>query len=161
MKKYIITVVLVIFAILIVWISLLRYQVRKLREIEPSVIIQTDTIRDTIKTISPVPVLIEVGEPFIVPAKEFVLITGSDSVIVPKQVKTYQDSTYRVVISGYKPNLDSINIYQKVIERTITKTVTNKAPRVTFGVTAGWGVVYIDNQFKLAPGIIAGVQFKF
>lgn len=34
---------------------------------------------------------------------------------LPREAKVYQDSTYRAVVSGYRPSLDTISIYQRTV----------------------------------------------
>ena len=82
-------------------------------------------------------------------------ITKEGDVVVPISRKVYtDDSTYRAVVSGYKANLDEMDVYRKntVVTNTITKTkrwnigvmgglgygVTSKTPDVFLGV----GLVY-------------------
>lgn len=150
MKKYINLSVFIVFIILVIWISLLRYQVKKLRAIEPTVTIVRDTIRDTLKTFSPVPILVEFTETILLPVDSLVIV--NNNIILPKERKTYQDSTYKAVVSGYRPNLDYIEVYQKTITNTITKTV--RPSRWGIGISAGYGVNFSD---KLRPGPYIGV----
>lgn len=123
MKKYINLAIFIFFVILIVWVNLLRYQVRKLREIEPSVVIERDTIRDTIRHPYPVAVVSEivVDNPIYIPVEKLVFV--GDSLILERERKTYKDSTYKAVVSGFQPSLDYIEVYQKTITNTITKTI--------------------------------------
>lgn len=158
MKKYINLAIFIAFAVLIVWINLLRYQVRKLREIEPAVVIQRDTIRDTIKIPNPVPVLVEIAEPFIVPVQEFVIIANGDSIVIPRQVKTYQDSTYKAVVSGFQPSLDYIEVYSKTITSTITKTI--RPQRWGVGISAGCGIHLHQGKVQPAPYVGIGVYYN-
>ena len=56
---------------------------------------------------------------------------------IPIEEKTYtDDSTYTAVISGFRPNLESIEVYQKTT--TITQTIY-KRPLVSFGIGIGVG----------------------
>lgn len=153
MKKYINLAVFVAFIILIIWVNLLRYQVRKLQN-QP---IQTDTTTiieyDTLKVPFPIPVVVEVDKPFIVPVQELVFVAGGDSIVIPKEVKTYQDSTYKAVVSGFRPSLDYIEVYQKTITNNITNTITPS--RWGVGVSVGYG--FHLNQGKITPAPYVGV----
>lgn len=153
MKKYINLAIFIAFAVLIVWVNLLRYQVRKLREIEPSVVIQRDTIRDTIRHPYPVAVISEivVDNPISIPVEKLVFI--GDSLILERERKTYKDSTYKAVVSGFQPSLDYIEVYQKTITNTITKTV--RPQRWGVGVSMGYGIHL--HQGKVQPGPYVGV----
>lgn len=65
---------------------------------------------------------------------------GNDSVEVqiPISQKVYEDTLYRVYISGYEPNLDSITIKQKTTY--ITRTTRDKESRFRIGLQAGYGL---------------------
>lgn len=157
MKKYINLAIFIAFAILIVWVGLLRYQVKKLRETPPTEVIIRDTIRDTLKIPKPVPVLVEVDKPFIVPVRELVFVGNGDSLVIPKTKKTYQAKNYKAIVSGYEPNLEYIETYQETINNTIVKPT----PKWSLGVTAGWGVFYNQGVIKTGPGIMVGVNYRF
>lgn len=157
MRKYINLAIFIAFAILIAWVGLLRYQVKKLRDTPPTEVIIRDTIRDTIKIPKPVSVLVELEKPFIVPVRELVFVANGDSLVIPKTKKTYQDKRYKAIVSGYEPNLDYIETYQETINNTIVKP----APKWSLGVTAGWGVFYNNGVIKTGPGIMAGVNYRF
>lgn len=93
---------------------------------------------------------------------------GTD-LIIPREQKYYSTSQYKAWISGYKPSLDSMTIFQPtttiIIENTAQKVARNELylsadikyiapfPAMTTGITAGfnrdrWGV-------SLGGGIIA------
>lgn len=63
------------------------------------------------------------------------LVHDSVNVILPITQKKYEDSTYTAWVSGFHPNLDSINIYRK----TVNKTITEKPSRLGIGITGGYG----------------------
>ena len=98
--------------------------------------IRVDTIRDSI----PYPVYETVIQT--VPELFPVYITlGGDTIREPVYIpvpitqKEYQKEDYRLSISGYKPNLDYIEIYRKTEQ--ITKVVDR---RFGIGITAGYGI---------------------
>lgn len=77
---------------------------------------------------------------------------------VPVTQKEYSDdSTYTAWVSGYKPNLDSINIYRKTnfIEREITKT---KRQRFVIGPQVGYGYDFAGKKF--GPTVGVGVTYN-
>lgn len=88
------------------------------------------------------------------------------SVTLPVVQKVYSDdSTYTAYVSGAKidsfPRLDSINVRQKIIERNITVTVTEKEKfrRLRFGVYAGYGYGFLYKGFE--PQIGVGITYSF
>lgn len=87
------------------------------------------------------------------------LLSDSVTVEIPITQKVYQDSTYQAWVSGYKPSLDSIRIFQPVT--TITHTITNteiryKTKRWGVGVQAGIGLT----PNKIEPYIGIGVTYN-
>ena len=84
--------------------------------------------------------------------------TVSVIVEVPISQKEYSDdSTYTAWVSGYKQNLDSINIYRKTIyiDNTITKIKKQNfviGPQIGFGMTT--------SERKLLPMIGIGVTYN-
>lgn len=88
-----------------------------------------------------------------------------DSLIVVQREYT-DDSTYTAYVSGLKyseyPKLDSIAVRQREITRTIHDVVTitkeEKAPRVSFGVQAGYGLGIVSGKFE--PYIGVGIGYR-
>ena len=77
---------------------------------------------------------------------------------IPVTQKEYSDdSTYTAWVSGYKPNLDSIDIYKKTvyIDHTITKTKRQK-----FVVGPQVGVGYDVKNKNFAPTIGVGITYN-
>lgn len=68
--------------------------------------------------------------------------TVHDSIEVPVPIiqKRYEDSSYTAWVSGFRPSLDSIRLYQREIINTVTETVVEPAPRFSFGIQAGAGI---------------------
>lgn len=77
--------------------------------------------------------------------------------IIPKTQKHYKDSLYEAWVSGYTPNLDSINIYNNTKFVTITNTKTKEIYPKTTALYMSIGGMYIGDKF--APKI--GADFKF
>ena len=122
-----------------------------------------DTIKvvthDTIKIDSPVEVYKYIKE------KEYVYIadtltihdTINKVITLPRTYAVYKDSTYRAVVSGVEPRLDSMAVYQKVITQTIIKTIEVKKPtRWGLGVQIGGGIV----KDKVRPYLGVGVSYN-
>ena len=97
--------------------------------------------RDTLKTVEIIP-----GDTVQVVAE------------IPITQKEYSDdSTYTAWVSGYKPNLDSIDIYKKTvyIDHTITKTKKQK-----FVIGPQVGVGYDVKNRNFAPTVGVGVTYN-
>lgn len=81
--------------------------------------------------------------------------TVHDSIEVPIPIiqKRYEDSLYTAWVSGYEPALDSIDLHLPTITETVTNTIVNPAPLITFGIQAGAGIGVINRK----PDIYIGV----
>ena len=77
----------------------------------------------------------------------------SVEVSVPISQKTYSDSTYKAVISGFHISLDSIIVRNREITKTITET-RYKPTRWGLGVSAGY------DPINNSVGITLGVQYN-
>lgn len=73
-------------------------------------------------------------------------ITDSILVYLPFERKEYSDTSYRAVISGYKPVLEEIDVY----ERVITKTVEKKPPLLSPYITGG---ISLDGDVSIGGGV--------
>ena len=112
-------------------------------------IVKTDTLRFTeIK-----PVKIRIKDTIYIPISDTLTIRDTTYMILPREEKVYQDSTFRAVVSGFRPSLDTIDVYQKTIYKNIYQT--EKAKKYGIGVIGGLG--YSD---KIRPFIGIGVYYK-
>lgn len=120
----------------------------------------TDTItiikRDTITIIKPQPVIRYVDRI----VRDTLYNTDSVPVLVdvPIEVKVYQDSNYRAVISGYKPELDSIYIFNKNQIHTINKT-TYKTKKWNVSPSIGLGYGVFNRKFDVYVGFSVNYNF--
>lgn len=107
---------------------------------------------DTIKEIKP----IEIKEKVI---DTIYVAVGTDSVMqLPITQKYYSSDEYQAWVSGYKPSLDSIYTFNKVITKTITNTETRNVYLTSTDVFLDVGCNYIGNQF--APFLGASLKLK-
>ena len=85
--------------------------------------------------------------------------TDSVDVTLPITQRMYKDSNYTAWVSGYKPSLDSIHTYNKMVytTRTIERTVTKPPNRWGIGINAGYG--YGINSKLFEPYIGVGVTY--
>lgn len=91
------------------------------------------------------------------PDTTFIHDTTTEVIYMPREYKVYGDSTYRAVVSGVQPRLDSIEVYSKTITETITKTIqVPDKKRWGFGVNVSAGY---DGK-KVRPFVGVGVQYN-
>lgn len=124
------------------------------------VISDTLYVRDTIRIPTPHYVKKEIVDTFLVPVVDTLRQRDTLFVQVHKEQKKYtDDSTYTAYVSGYRPSLDSIDIYRNT--KVITNTVTVKIPRKwNFGVQVGVGGMYTLDR-KIAAGAYVGYGFTY
>lgn len=77
---------------------------------------------------------------------------------LPITQKYYNADSYQAWVSGYNPNLDSINVFNKVVEKTVNHTID----RIVYPKQVDWylnaGSMFIDN--KAAPYVGISVKLK-
>lgn len=128
-------------------------------EPEPSIVIKRDTVwKDSIIR-EPLPAeTINTGRTVYlripVPGSSDT-ITLHDSIDVPVPIyqKRYDDSLYTAWVSGYEPNLDSIDLRMPTITETVTKTIVKPSPLITVGIQAGAGIGIISRQPDFYIGV--------
>lgn len=116
-----------------------------------------DTIRDTMPQIKKQLVIKHIQDTLLlvdtVPGD-----TTQVVVDVPITQKEYSnDSLYRVWVSGYKVNMDSIDIFRKTvyIDRTVTQT---KKQRFIIGPQVGYSYDFVNKKF--GPTIGIGITYN-
>ena len=137
------------------------------RKPDVDIVIKSDTVWKDTTIYEPVPaVTINTGRVVYIKVP---VSTGSttvydtihDSIEVPVPImqKRYDDSLYTAWVSGFEPNLDSINLRLPTITETITKTIVKPSPRLSVGIQAGAGVGIITHQPDIYLGV--GAQWRF
>lgn len=116
---------------------------------------------DTVRIAQPVPVVRRVTDTLLIAITD--TVTKADTVYMPLRFEAleYRDSTYRAIVSGYRPSLDAIEIYPR--ERTVTVTQRVEVPvrqRWGIGLTAGYGATAVGGSVQLSPYIGIGVQYS-
>lgn len=138
-----------------------------LRGSQPSDLPITRIERDTIKVLHPVAVEVAPArmERYVLPLwsckdsdttfRDTMCNIDDDSaaVVVPIIQRHYSDSLYDVWISGFEPQLDSINVYS---QREISLPKTTPLKRWGIGVSAGLGI----GRNGLQPFIGASVSYN-
>lgn len=148
-----------VLAVLMVVSGVLLWSDLHRRDTKPQTVVKTvrDTIiiRDTITAYKPVPFNVYVVDTMWVP----VTVSKTDTVWaqLPRTAKVYQDSTYRAVVSGFRPSLDTISVYQRTKVITVTNNVRIPPPRWSWGVQAGVGV---NAGGSVTPYLGIGIQYR-
>ena len=131
----------------------------------PNVEVQIDTtvIHDTIYIDKPVFQKVAVTDTLWLPVLTRDTLMLHDTVLVhlPIEQRQYGDPRYTAWVSGYRPQLDSIQIYQRT--EYITKEITprQKPKRWGIGLKAWYGVSIHNGQVLPAPYIGLGVSWNF
>ena len=153
-------------ALALVFLAIMAIGVARIRHLEKTIDelrnAPADTVTivktDTVKVESPVPVhhyIKERDTAFIV-LTDVKVDTVKELVFLPREYMVYKDSTYRAVVSGVQPRLDSIEVYQRNTVQTVTKTIrVPDRKRWGLGVQAGYGY---DGK-RLTPYVGIGVQY--
>lgn len=76
--------------------------------------------------------------------------------VVNRQQAVYVDSLYRAWVSGYRPRLDSIEVYS----RTVTNTVTNDIYHTIIPKSKHWGLG-LQVGYGYPAGIYVGVGVSY
>jgi hypothetical protein len=126
----------------------------------PDFLPENDTIivRDTITREKPVYVdryLTRIEQVFL-PVHDTTVVRDSVLVDIPIETRVYaEDSVYRAVVSGWKPSLDTLLVYNTT--REVTKFVpVRDTRRWGVGLTAGYGV----GKGGLTPYVGVGITYN-
>lgn len=90
------------------------------------------------------------------------IVTLSDTIhvkdtILIKETKEYKDSSYYIRISGYSPNLEEIQVFNKDVFTTkeIIRKEIKKENKWGVGITAGYGM----SSAGFSPAIVVGISY--
>ena len=126
--------------------------------------VQRDTVEvvrvDTFVVDRPVPVYRRTVDTLLLAVHDTTRLRDTLYMTLPREQVTYQDTTYRAWVSGYRPQLDSIRIFAPVRTVTVTERVPVEVARKWgIGVTAGYGLT-ISPQAQLSPYIGVGITYN-
>lgn len=120
-------------------------------------ITHTDTFIDTLYYSKPYPVEVKVTDTMFID-KDSIKQEG-DSLILPRETKVYEDSTYKATISGFKPILEDITVYPRTIYITTEKVIEiEKKRKFNIGLQVGSGYGIFTKQPDVYVGI--GIQYN-
>lgn len=166
--QYFLKIITLVFAVLLIFniVNAVGYFVNERRNAHPGEMkVKVDTlfVYDTIFIEKPVFKKVEIIDTIRMPVPITDTLMLHDTVFVnlPIEQRQYSDPRYTAWVSGYRPQLDSIQIYQttEYITKEI-KTVT-KPKRWGIGLQAGYGVALHDGQIRPAPFIGVGLNWNF
>ena len=165
--QYFLKIITLVFGILLLFniVNAIGYIVNERRNAHPNEIkVKVDTlfVYDTIFVEKPVIKKVEIIDTLRLPVPITDTLMLHDTVFVhlPIEQRQYSDPRYTAWVSGYRPQLDSILIYQRTeyITKEI-KTVT-KPKRWGIGLQAGYGVSLHKGQVFPAPYIGVGLSYS-
>ena len=165
--QYFLKIITLVFGILLLFniVNAIGYFVNEQRNSHSSEMkVKVDTlfIYDTIIVEKPVIKKVEIIDTLQLPVPITDTLMLHDTVFVhlPIGQRQYSDPRYTAWVSGYRPQLDSIRIYQQreFITKEI-KTVT-KSKRWGIGLQAGYGVSLHNGQVFTAPYIGVGLSYS-
>ena len=165
--QYFLKIITLVFAVLLLFniVNAVGYFVNEHRNAHPGEMkVKVDTlfVYDTIFIEKPVINKVEIIDTLLLPVPVTDTLMLHDTVFVhlPIEQRQYSDPRYTAWVSGYRPQLDSILIYQRTeyITKEI-KTVT-KPKRWGIGLQAGYGVSLHNGQLFPAPYIGVGLSYS-
>ena len=165
--QYFLKIITLVFGILLLFniVNAIGYIVNERRNAHPNEIkVKVDTlfVYDTIFVEKPVIKKVEIIDTLRLPVPITDTLMLHDTVLVhlPIEQRQYSDPRYTAWVSGYRPQLDSIQIYQttEYITKEI-KTVT-KPRRWGIGLQAGYGVSLHNGKVFPAPYIGVGLSYS-
>ena len=132
------------------------------RDASQPTIVQTDTltVRDTVTIEKPTPVHVTVRDTIMVAVRDTVVQNDTTYIALPREVKTYGDERYTAVVSGYRPELEHLEIY--VTDRIITRVAIpepQKPKRWGLGIQVGAGATLQGQTVRISPYIGVGLSY--
>ncbi len=110
---------------------------------------------DTMYVDRPVYITERVVDSIYVPLTDTLHLRDTTFLVLPRTQKEYSDSLYRAWVSGYQPQLDSIQLFTPT--KYITTTIKEPAKHWHIGVSAGYGA----SKEGLSPYIGIGLTYSF
>lgn len=122
-----------------------------------------ETRTDTVTVEKPRLYEVRVADTIRVAVTDTVRLRDTLFVALPREQKVYRDSSYRAVVSGYMPSLDSMTVYQRTV--TVTKAIlvpSQKRWTVGIGPSVGLGWVSpIGGDAGMGTYFGVGVSFSY
>ena len=146
-------------------VNAIGYFVNEHRNAHPSEMkVKVDTlfVYDTIFIEKPVIKKVEIIDTLLLPVPITDTLMLHDTVLVylPIEQRQYSDPRYTAWVSGYRPQLDSIHIYQRTEYITKEIKMVTKPKRWGIGLQAGYGISLHNGQVFPAPYIGVGLSYS-
>jgi hypothetical protein len=124
--------------------------------------VQSDTtiVFDTIRITEPQYIAKRIVDTMYVPVPVTDTLNLTDTVFVklPREQKEYCDKEYNAWVSGYRPRLDSIDVFPQTM--TITKKIISvKSRKWSLGIQSGYGATTNGTTVTLSPFIGIGISY--
>ena len=148
---------------LIIAFNIALHRIKVLKANDGKVIRDTTIVvsYDTIKITKPIYIKEKIVDTMLVAVNDTIRLNDTTYIALPITQKEYKEANlYRVLVSGYKPNLDLIEVYPKTITEMITKDIYHKNTRWGIGISAGYGIG-IANPIKAVPFIGVSLNYNF
>ena len=165
--QYFLKIITLVLGILLLFniVNAIGYFVNEHRNAHPSEMkVKVDTlfVYDTIFIEKPVINKVEIIDTLLLPVPVTDTLMLHDTVLVylPIEQRQYSDPRYTAWVSGYRPQLDSIQIYQQTQYITKEVKVATKPKRWGIGLQAGYGVSLHNGQVFPAPYIGVGLSYS-
>ncbi len=161
-RRIVMVAFLLLFAVLTFRIgSILRDN----HQIEEVVRIRTDTliIRDTVRIETPKYITKVVLDSILVPVHITDTIMKTDTLYIrlPKEQKYYREEEYEAWVSGYRPELDSLNIFRTNSQINTTYHIDRKrGGKIGIGLQVGYGVT-LSQTPVFSPYLGVGLNWNF
>jgi len=124
--------------------------------------IKTDTIRvtDTLRESTPVYIRSYIRDTLRVAVTDTLRERDTLYISLPREVKEYKTEDYRAVVSGYRPALDSMEVYRHTEYINSVQYIKAPPKRWGVGVQIGGGVSVANGKVTAAPYIGVGVSYN-
>ena len=162
MKKIIYIIIISIILSILFNLIYIKYNniYNKNNNIDTVEIVKVDSFikKDTVTKWYPKPVEIKVRDTIYLSTDS--VKTEGDSILLPRETKTYEDSTYKAVVSGYKPSLDTLMVFPNTIYITTEKVrEIEKKDRFSWGLQLGVGYGLVHRKPDIYVGIGGQINF--
>lgn len=96
----------------------------------------------------------------------FIEKTSENALKLPITQRYYNTDSYQAWVSGYRPNLDSINVFQKIVTNTVNHTIIKEVypKHIDWYLNAGSILIdkkaapYVGLNMKLKNDLVIGVN---